>query len=187
MESRCWPGDHVIRFVDDALTLVKPPETPSCRHRCTTAKLRACLVIETLPTGDAFTRSLRRCRCSPDRARRHCLLLHVFSVAVVAGAMSFTVPRVALKLMAKPGEKHAIRTPNTKSNIKSKTFLCAPGHTVEKPSRLQMPWLTVDRAHGRTSRLPAPLLLVSELHFFPWTSPTVNHRPRRLAFSGRVG
>ncbi|BAS96316.1 Os06g0164300, partial [Oryza sativa Japonica Group] len=39
---------------------------------------------------------------------RRCLLLHVFSVAVVAGAMSFTVPRAAVKPMAKPAEKHVI-------------------------------------------------------------------------------
>uniref|UniRef100_A0A0E0E3Z1 Uncharacterized protein n=1 Tax=Oryza meridionalis TaxID=40149 RepID=A0A0E0E3Z1_9ORYZ len=30
-------------------------KTPSCRHRCTTARLRACLVIETPSTSDAFT------------------------------------------------------------------------------------------------------------------------------------
>uniref|UniRef100_A0A0E0A5I2 Uncharacterized protein n=1 Tax=Oryza glumipatula TaxID=40148 RepID=A0A0E0A5I2_9ORYZ len=49
------PRGHVIHFVDNALTLVKPPVTPSCHHRRTTAKLRACLVIETPLTGDAFT------------------------------------------------------------------------------------------------------------------------------------
>nr|BBF89490.1 hypothetical protein [Oryza glaberrima] len=30
-------------------------KTPSCRHRRTTARLRACLIIETPSAGDAFT------------------------------------------------------------------------------------------------------------------------------------
>uniref|UniRef100_A0A0E0EVN6 Uncharacterized protein n=1 Tax=Oryza meridionalis TaxID=40149 RepID=A0A0E0EVN6_9ORYZ len=122
--SCCQPGGHVIHFVGDALTLanlVKPLVKPPAEGHITGRRRRA-VITASPPDSEhvsslrlcrpampsCLSRSLRRCRCSPDHARRRCLLLHVFSIAVAAGAASFISPGAAVKPMAKPGEEHAI-------------------------------------------------------------------------------